>query len=191
MQEFNRVDPIGSIYEHTYIFKRKHEVNRQSLNFGHSMSKKDENENGSEKPLVNFIAYCLNPNHFHFLVEAVCEKGVEKLMQKIGNGYTKYFNARYGRSGVLFEGRFKAAHITSNEQLLHTSVYVSLNNRFTKEVPQLSKSSWEEYLNPDLGGICKKDLIMGQFRNIGEYEKFAEDALELIRMRKRGLAFGQ
>src|SRR3990167_8836926 len=111
MDEFNVLEPIGSIYEKTFADKR----------FGGLASK--------SKELVNFIAYCLNPNHFHFLLEQVADRGIEKLMHRIGNGYSKYFNHKYNRNGALFQGLYQLVHITSNEQLLHTSVYVNLNNR--------------------------------------------------------------
>jgi putative transposase len=49
-------------------------------------------------------------------------------MQKIGTGYTNYFNIKQKRSGALFQGKFKAVHVDSNEYLLHLSVYVNLNH---------------------------------------------------------------
>jgi len=48
-------------------------------------------------------------------------------MQRLGMGYAKYFNNRRKRSGTLFQGKFKARHIDSNEYLLHVSSYVNLN----------------------------------------------------------------
>lgn len=49
-------------------------------------------------------------------------------MKRMG-GYTSYFNDKYKRSGVLFQGVFKSTHIDSNEYLLHVSAYVNLNNK--------------------------------------------------------------
>lgn len=77
--------------------------------------------------MVKFIAYCINPNHYHFILQQVSEKGIEKFMQRLGMGYAKYFNNRRKRSGTLFQGKFKARHIDSNEYLLHVSSYVNLN----------------------------------------------------------------
>ena len=77
--------------------------------------------------LVEIVAYCLNPNHYHLIVKQISEKGIERFMQKIGTGYTNYFNKRYERSGALFQGKFKSIHIDSNEYLLHLSVYVFEN----------------------------------------------------------------
>lgn len=168
MQEFNTIEPIGSIYENRF-HKNK---------LGNSVPK-----------LVDFICYCLNPNHYHFILQQVADKGVEKFMHKLGLGYTNFFNKKYKRSGALFQGKFKAVHINSNEYLLHVSAYVNLNykvhnlKKFGGRTSKLWQSSWEEYVNGEKG-ICKKDIILDQFGNAEEYRKFAQDALHRIRERK-------
>src|SRR5665647_740351 len=45
-----------------------------------------------KKELVNFVAYCLNANHFHFILQQKGDRGIEKLMHRIATGYTMYFN---------------------------------------------------------------------------------------------------
>ena len=159
MSEFNTSEKIGNIDRN------------------HSESK--------SKKLVEFIAYCLNPNHYHFILRQVCDKGMERFMHKIGMGYAKYFNIRNRRSGSLFQGKFKAVHIETNEQLLHTSVYVNLNNKVHR-YPQsaLYKSSWDEYTGKAGNKLCTKNLILEQFKNILEYKKFAEESLKDIIKKK-------
>lgn len=187
MKEFNALDPIGSIYEHCRI--KTHNPNH----FGSSASK-ISGEGKKDEKLVNIVAYCLNPNHYHFLLQQVSEKGIEKFMQRLGTGYTKYFNLKEERSGGLFEGKFQAVHIDSNEYLLHVSVYVNLNDRvhgfgssaskFSEEVSIRSKSSWDEYMGRIKDGLCVKDNILGQFKNQEEYRNFAENTLVGIREKK-------
>ena len=92
MDEFNTVNPIGSIYENFFAKK-----------LGHRVSK--------NKKLVNIVTYCVNPNHFHFILSQVSDRGIEKFMQRLNMGYAKYFNNKYKRDGVLFQGNFKAVHI--------------------------------------------------------------------------------
>jgi putative transposase len=165
MDLFNRVEPIGSISESR----------------GHLVSKDQEK-------LVEFVCYCLNPNHYHFLVKQVADKGIEKFMHKLGNGYTKYFNNKYKRTGSLFGGNYKAVLIDSNEQLLHTSVYVNLNNRIShsKNTYVLSKSSWNEFIHAeyDIKKICSPDIVMDQFEDIESYINFAESSYKDINERK-------
>lgn len=184
MEEFNVIEPIGSIYENSILSAKLKKI---GSTVSKTVSKKQP-----ESKLVNFIAYCLNPNHYHFLLEQVAENGIVKFMQRLSNGYTKYFNNKNGRSGVLFQGRFKAIHINSNEYLLHVSAYVNLNDRVHQLGHSMSKlvksrSSWGEYIgNPkEDTGFCKKDIILEQFKNKSEYRNFAEDSFESILNKRR------
>ena len=168
MLDFNQIEPIGSIYEFSFI--------------------KREGKLLKKKPLVEFVAYCLNPNHYHFLLSPLEDQGIEKFMQRLGNGYTKYFNNRHKRSGVLFQGKFKSKHIDSNEYLLHLSVYVNYNNDkklLGSLASKLSMSSIDEYLgNTKVKAFCKKDIVLEQFKTIKGYEKFALESLKDIFERK-------
>ncbi|MDO8593797.1 MAG: hypothetical protein Q7R59_02785 [bacterium] len=170
MVEFNTIDPIGSLYENSF------------LQLGGETPKLSER-------LVNIIAYCLNPNHFHLILEQLIEGGIGEFMKRLGGGYTGYFNQKHDRSGSLFQGVFKDAHIDSNEYLLHASAYVNLNDRVHQTGGETSKlvkslSSWEEYMDKEIKGICEKEIILGQFKSIGEYKKFALSSLESIINRK-------
>ena len=176
MVEFNVLDPIGSIYQNSF--------NKQ---LGGSTSKLEE----EEVLLVDFVAYCLNANHYHFLLMQTADRGVEKFMHRLSTGYTMYFNEKEKRNGSLFQGRFKAVHIDSNEYLLHLSAYVNLNDRVhqlggsTSKLVE-SRSSWEEYTEKGkmADGICEKGIILGQFRNSAEYKKFALLSLDDILKRR-------
>ncbi len=170
MREFNSLEPIGSLYEKTFADKK----------FGGKASKLAESNK-----LVNFVAYCLNPNHFHFILKQIEEDGISKFMQRLGTGYAVYFNEKYNRNGALFQGKFKAIHIDSNEYLLHLSVYVNLNDRVHKLGGKASKfmnseSSFGEYIDGVDNQFCKKDIVLGQFKNVEEYKTFAKKSLKNI-----------
>ena len=156
MEEFNSIEPIGSIYERSF-----------------------DKDKTKGKPLIKFVAYCINPNHYHFILQQVAEKGIERFMQRLGMGYAKYFNNKYKRNGVLFQGKFKAKHVDSNEYLLRLGAYVNLNYKVHKLGHRVSKSSWEEYIS-DREGLCAKNIILRQFKNIAEWRSFAEDSLDDI-----------
>lgn len=132
ISDFNQTEPIGSMYEYSFV-------------------KKDNTAVKAKTPLVQFVAYCINPNHFHFLITPLQEKGIEKFMQRLGNGYTKYFNNRHKRNGVLFQGKFKSKHVDSNEYLLHLSAYINSNDKLGHRMSKLSKSSMSEFLNNGRG----------------------------------------
>ncbi|MFQ5661930.1 MAG: transposase [Candidatus Paceibacteria bacterium] len=170
MEEFNTTDPIGSIYENSF-----------------TKNKKLRGKASKSSKLVNFICYCLNPNHFHFILEQVSDKGIEKFMHKLGTGYTMYFNNKNDRSGSLFQGKFKAVYLSLDDQLLNSSVYVNLNNEVHQlrgKASQLIKSSWDEYVTDKNNNFCRKDIILEQFNSTEEYKKFAEDSLEDIKEKK-------
>ncbi|MBU2633508.1 transposase [Patescibacteria group bacterium] len=173
MEEFNAIKPIGSIYENSFHKDKKDQLGQ----LGSSTSKQDK--------LVNFICYCLNPNHYHFILEQVVNRGIEKFMHRLGTGYTKYFNKKNKRNGVLFQGRYKINCICSNEDLLYLSAYVNLNDKVHRLGSSTSKSSYGEYFNvdnhEDRGIFCKKDIILKQFKDQFEYKKFAEGSLEEIK----------
>lgn len=173
MKEFNVEEPIGSIYRNSF--------NRKNIKLSNPATK-------SKQRLVNFICYCLNPNHYHFILEPLVENGIEKFMQKLGTGFTRYFNEKYKRNGVLFQGPFKAVHINTDAQLLHTSAYVNLNDKVHKlssGVTKFIRSSWKEYVGENIKDLfCKKDIVLGQFKDKMDYKKFAEESLEGILERR-------
>ena len=76
---------------------------------------------------VELVSFAFIPNHFHLIVHEKKENGISQYMQRILNAYTKYFNAKYKKTGHLFQGPFKAVHTESNEQLLHLSAYIHRN----------------------------------------------------------------
>lgn len=136
--------------------------------------------------LVEFTAYCLNPNHYHFILKQVDEKGIEKFMHKLSTGYTNYFNKKYNRSGSLFQGPFKSIHINSNEHLLHLSVYVSANHAI-HNYPEKNwpYSSYLDYTGKRVGKLSSKETILGQFGDSPlEYEKFMQNNIDYFREKK-------
>ena len=84
-------------------------------------------EREPRKLLVNILAFCLMPNHFHLLLSQKKEYGITKFMQKFGTGYTMYFNKKHDRVGHLFQGRFKAIHANRQEYLEYLLYYIHLN----------------------------------------------------------------
>jgi len=170
MYIFNTKEPIGSVYEYSREEK-----------FGSSAPKK--------RKLVNFVTYCLNQNHYHFILEPLVDDGIQKFMHKLSTGYTNYFNEKYKRSGSLFQGKYKAIHINSNEYLLHLSVYVNCNYKIHKNLNKkwmedLTISSFKEYTGETQKSLCAKGIILGQFNSKKAYESFCKEVLPEILKRK-------
>lgn len=85
------------------------------------------NPEGLETLRVKIVAFCLMPNHFHFLIKPAKDGGISRFISDITNSYTKYFNIKNKRVGNLFQGTFKAKPITSEASFLQVSRYIHLN----------------------------------------------------------------
>lgn len=72
-------------------------------------------------------AYVLMDNHVHLLITPPAVGALSRLMQQLGRRYVGQFNARHGRTGTLWEGRFKACLVESDVHLLHCYRYIELN----------------------------------------------------------------
>lgn len=140
--------------------------------------------------IVEIISYCLMPNHFHFLVKQLRDKGIQEFMQKVINSYTKYYNTKHRRVGHLFQGAFKAVSIETDEQLLHISRYIHLNP-FAAGLMNCSEdypySSYSYYIGLSQDKLCMSEVILNFFKNktaykefINNYEDYAK-ALEQIK----------
>jgi putative transposase len=127
--------------------------------------------------LVEIIAYSFLPNHFHFILKQLTDKGIEKFMHKAGIGYTKYFNSKYNHSGVLFQGPFQAFPINTENKLCQLSTYVNCNYEIHKlgVAESWQFSSFQDYLNLRKGSLCNKNEIFKLFNNnIDEYKKYCK-----------------
>jgi len=168
MSEFNTLIPIGGIYAASF---------HKNNSLRNLVSKTGK--------LVNFICYCLCPNHYHFILRQSTDRGIEKFMHRLGLGYTNYFNKKHRRTGSLFQGTFKANHVDSNEYLLYASAYVNLNYKVHQLTSGFSCSGWEDYIQSQRKNkFCDTDVILNQFANVSEYKNFAENIVLIARERK-------
>jgi putative transposase len=76
---------------------------------------------------VAIHAYVLMPNHLHVLATPSDEDGLAAMMQKVGRLYVPWFNNKYGRSGTLFQGRFRTSVIDPDTYFLACIRYIELN----------------------------------------------------------------
>lgn len=76
---------------------------------------------------IKLIAYCLMPNHFHFLIHQKSATSISQFMRSLFTRYTMYFNQAHKRVGPLFQGRYKGVLIDKDEYLLQVSKYIHRN----------------------------------------------------------------
>ena len=65
------------------------------------------------RKLADLLAFCLMPDHFHFLLFQKESNGISKFTANFQNSYTRYFNTKYNRLGPILIPRFKAVRIES------------------------------------------------------------------------------
>lgn len=75
------------------------------------------------KILVDLIVWSLMPNHYHFFSSPRDDGGLPKFHQKFGIGFSNFFNEKYKRSGVLFQGGYKKVQVTNDRQALQLNGY--------------------------------------------------------------------
>ncbi len=72
-------------------------------------------------------AYVLMSNHVHILATPDTDQSISKTLQSLGRRYVQYFNQTHGRTGTLWEGRYRATLIDSERYLLTCMRYIELN----------------------------------------------------------------
>lgn len=70
---------------------------------------------------ITLLAYCLMPDHFHFLIRQKDANSMDRFMNSLGTRYTMYFNKKYKRLGPLYQGVYKAVLLTTEEEVLRLS----------------------------------------------------------------------
>ena len=149
-----------------------------------------------KETLVDILAFCLMPNHFHILLKQRIDDGISKFMSKIGIGYANYFNLRYERVGSLFQGNFKSVLINEESQFLNIPYYIHLNplglifpdwqkkgiNKTKQAMEFLNSYRWSSH--PDYIGqsnfcsLLEMNTLKEIFRNEENYKK---DICEFIK----------
>ncbi len=75
---------------------------------------------------VEVHGYVVMANHFHLLVMTP-EANLQKFMHRFNTSYTVHYNRRHRRSGHLYQGRYKAILVDTDNYLLELSRYLHLN----------------------------------------------------------------
>ena len=72
-------------------------------------------------------AYVLMGNHLHLLLTPQQDQALPKMMQAVGRSYVQTFNKVHGRTGTLWEGRYRSTLIQTDRYLLACMAYIDLN----------------------------------------------------------------
>jgi putative transposase len=139
LYDFNDINPVRNL--HYFINHKTGNVEARKLYGYHE-----------REPTVEILVFTLMPNHYHLMLRQIKDDGIVKFMHKLGTGYTMYFNKRYSRVGSLFQGRFKAVHLTREEHFIHLPYYIHTNPyRGSTSIDDLEDYRWSSF--PDYIGM--------------------------------------
>jgi putative transposase len=127
---------------------------------------------------VGVIAFCLMPNHYHFLLKQKGEYSISQFIQSLFNGYSKAFNKMYDRKGTLFECPFKAIEVMGENYLIHLCRYIHrnpLDAGLVKNLRDWPYSNYPEWINGKTGTLADQNFIAEYFPSGLEYERFVLD----------------
>jgi len=149
-------------------------------------------------PIANTFAYCLMPNHFHFLVRIKEEKEIilnelpkpvriksseefnKRLQQPhiyfshLFNSYTQAFNKRFNRTGGLFQRPFKRIEIENEKYLKYLVYYIHHNPVKHGFVEDMVEYPWSSYLtvsSPKQTNLNREQVIEW-FNDVDNYNRF-------------------
>jgi len=130
-------------------------------------------ELAKEKSEISLLAYCLMANHVHMLLKEGNEE-VGDSIRRIAVGYAQYHNRTHGRTGHLFQNRYKSEPVNGDSYLLVVSRYIHQNPLkagLVKNIKGYKWSSYNHYLS-DKETITDKDFLKKYFANIRGFIEF-------------------
>jgi putative transposase len=153
----------------------------------------------SGEKLTDILCYVIMPDHYHLLLRERVENGISRFIHKCNISIAKYINIKNSRRGPLFENRFNAKHINTNNYLLHLSLYIHLNpldfligrewrENKLKDWP-LAKKKLFAYPWSSIKAFVQKDwndpiisgikILKQQFNSPLDYENFLKEWAEI------------
>jgi REP element-mobilizing transposase RayT len=129
---------------------------------------------------ASIIAYCLMPNHYHFLLRQVTDVPLSKFVGVVFNAYVQAVNKQQERKGTLFADRFKHVWVDRDEYLIHLCRYIHLNPVLAHLVLRPDEwpfSSYREWTGQRLEVLCDERFMQEFLPIVGTYQAFVEDYL--------------
>lgn len=141
----------------------------------------------NDKPLIEIYAFAFMPNHYHFLLKQLQDRGISRFMSNLQNSFAKVFNLKNERIGGLFQNPFKAKRIETDEQFIHVSRYIHLNpvTAYIIEFDKLASYQWTSFPAYALGEeipFLNTGFLLEMFDSDKErYIKFVSDQVDYQR----------
>ncbi len=135
-------------------------------------------KDGAKRYRCAVHAYVLMTNHVHVLLTPSDTEGMSRLMQFVGRHYVPFIHEKYGTSGTLWEGRYKASMVHADIYLFYCMRYIELNPVRTNMVKSPAHYRWSSYRCNAQG---KTDELITPHAMYTALEKKAESRAEHYR----------
>jgi putative transposase len=188
--EFNDPNPILNL---GYRFNRGQSIDLRNQ---YNLNRKPR------KLIVEILAFCLMPNHFHLLLRQKEKGGITKFMRKLGAGYANYFNQKYQRLGTLFQGRYKLILIKNEPHFIHLPYYIHFNpldlimpewrekriKNYQKAIKFLASYRWSSHLDyigkKNFPSVTQREFLLKIFNGSENYRKMIKNWLKEMDLTK-------
>lgn len=130
------------------------------------------------KYAISVIAYCLMPNHYHFLVRQDGDTPLSRFIGVLFNAYVQAVNRQQDRAGTLFEDRFKHVHVNKETYLLQLCRYIHANPVRAGLAIGLDEwpfSNYREWIQTRAGSLVDNALVDEYFPDRNIYKEFVLD----------------
>lgn len=139
-----------------------------------------------KSPLIEIYTFALMPNHFHFLLKQLEDRGILIFLSNLQNSYAKYYNLKNKRQGAVFQNSFKGKRVATDEELIHTSRYIHLNpvTSFLIEINKLPEYPWTSlfwYFDESRNKFITTKFLQGYFKTKEKYWQFVSDQADYQR----------
>ena len=128
------------------------------------------------------IAYCLMPNHYHFLLRQETDVPLSRFVSVLFNAYVQAVNRQQGRKGTLFEGRFRHVLVEEEGYIIQLCRYIHLNPvkaGLVADPAAWPYSDYLEWLNERTGDLKDEGFIRERFSTPDEYRAFVREGMEI------------
>lgn len=132
-------------------------------------------KNKLEKIPAEIYAYCLMPNHYHFLIRQVSDKTIYKLFNYAYISYARYYNNRYNRKGHIFRTPLQHINVNSKTYMIQLCKYIHMNPVYANLVdkPEDWKySNYLEWIKKRKSLLFAEDIQINHFQDPQKYIEF-------------------
>ena len=127
---------------------------------------------------TSVFAYCLMPNHFHFLLRQDSNKPIYKIFNDLNNSYVPHYNFKYNRKGRLYRSTLKHINIKKDNYLIYLCQYIHYNPvkaGLVKKISRWKYSNYLEWIGFRNSLLFNNEILTKYYNNSKEYIKQIEE----------------